>query len=120
MGDRGGTDEQAGAGPEAAGAAGEPAAGGGGGGGGGRGGGAPGAPAAGSPAWLDEEEMPAWLAFLEVSHLLERAVEQQLKLDAGLSHAQYEILSRLESAGGGAMRMSDLADVIIVSDRKSV
>ena len=76
---------------------------------------AAGSPAAGSPAWLDEEEMPAWLAFLEVSHLLERAVEQQLKQDAGLSHAQYEILSRLESADGGAMRMSDLADVIIVS-----
>src|ERR1035438_10686171 len=74
-----------------------------------------GSPTAGSPAWLDEEEMPAWLAFLEVSHLLERAVEQQLKRDAGLSHAQYEILSRLESADGGAMRMSDLADVIIVS-----
>jgi DNA-binding MarR family transcriptional regulator len=68
-----------------------------------------------SPAWLDEEEMPAWLAFLEVSHLLDRAIEQQLKRDAGLSHAQYEILSRLGSADGGAMRMSDLADVIIVS-----
>jgi DNA-binding MarR family transcriptional regulator len=115
MGDRGGTDEQAGAGPEAAGAAREPAAGAGVEAAGAMPAAAPGAPAAGSPAWLDEEEMPAWLAFLEVSHLLERAVEQQLKQDAGLSHAQYEILSRLESADGGAMRMSDLADVIIVS-----
>jgi DNA-binding MarR family transcriptional regulator len=59
--------------------------------------------------------MPAWLAFLEVSHRLERAIEQQLKRDAGLSHAQYEILSRLGSADGGAMRMSDLAEVVIVS-----
>ena len=71
--------------------------------------------AAAQPPWLDEEEMPTWLAFLEVSHLLDRVIEQQLKRDAGLSHAQYEILSRLESAEGGAMRMSDLADVIIVS-----
>jgi len=72
---------------------------------------------AGGPAqrWLDPAEMKAWLAFLEVSHLLERAIEQQLRQDAGLSHAQYEILSRLEAAGGGALRMSELADVIVVS-----
>ena len=49
--------------------------------------------------WLDPAEMAAWLAFLEVSHLLERAIEQQLRQDAGLSHAQYQILSRLEAAG---------------------
>ena len=60
--------------------------------------------------WLDPAEMAAWLAFLEVSHLLERAIEQQLRQDAGLSHAQYEILSRLEAADGGRLRMSELAD----------
>jgi DNA-binding MarR family transcriptional regulator len=59
--------------------------------------------------------MVAWLAFLEVSHRLDRVIEQQLRRDAGLSHAQYEILSRLESADGGQLRMSELADVIIVS-----
>ena len=64
--------------------------------------------------WLDEAEMAAWLAFLEVSHRLDRAIEHQLKQDADLSHAQYEILSRLEAAGG-RLRMSELADVIIVS-----
>lgn len=65
--------------------------------------------------WLDPAEMKAWLAFLEVSHLLERAIEQQLRQDADLSHAQYEILTRLEAAGGGRLRMSELADVIVVS-----
>ena len=65
--------------------------------------------------WLDPAEMAAWLAFLEVSHRLERAIEQQLRQDAGLSHAQYEILSRLEAADGGRLRMSELADVIVVS-----
>jgi DNA-binding MarR family transcriptional regulator len=59
--------------------------------------------------------MAAWLAFLEVSHRLDRVIEQQLRQDAGLSHAQYEILSRLEPAPGGRLRMSELADVIIVS-----
>ena len=65
--------------------------------------------------WLDPAEMKAWLAFLEVSHLLERAIEEQLRHDAGLSHAQYEILSRLGAADGGQLRMSGLADVIVVS-----
>jgi DNA-binding MarR family transcriptional regulator len=65
--------------------------------------------------WLDPAEMTAWLAFLEVSHLLDRAIEQQLRQDAGLSHAQYEILNRLAAARDGQLRMSDLADVIIVS-----
>ena len=59
--------------------------------------------------------MAAWLALLEVSHRLDRVIEQQLRQDAGLSHAQYEILSRLASAPAGRLRMSELADVIIVS-----
>ena len=62
--------------------------------------------------WLDPAEMAAWLAFLEVSHLLERAIEQQLRQDAGLSHAQYEILSRLEAAV--ARLKGELADQRIV------
>lgn len=70
---------------------------------------------AGPERWLGPAEMAAWLAFLEVSHLLDRKIEQQLKQDAGLSHAQYEILSRLEAAPGSQLRMSELADVIIVS-----
>ena len=47
--------------------------------------------------WLDDAEMAAWLAFLEVSHRLDRAIEQQLRRDAGLSHAQYEVLARLDA-----------------------
>jgi DNA-binding MarR family transcriptional regulator len=72
-------------------------------------------PAGAAERWLDPDEMAAWLAFLEVSHLLDRVIEQQLRQDAGLSHAQYEILSRLEAADGGRLRMSELADVIVVS-----
>jgi len=64
--------------------------------------------------WLDDAEMAAWLAFLEVSHRLDRAIEQQLRRDAGLSHAQYEVLARLDVAGG-QLRMSQLAEGIIVS-----
>src|ERR1700729_835083 len=65
--------------------------------------------------WLDPAEMAAWLALLEGSHLPGPAAGQKLRQDAGLSHAQYEILSRLEAADGGRLRMSELADVIVVS-----
>ncbi len=40
--------------------------------------------------------MAAWLAFLEVSHRLDRVIEHQLRQDAGLSHAQYEIRAYAE------------------------
>ncbi len=59
--------------------------------------------------------MAAWLGFLEVSQLLDRAIEQQLRDDAGISHAQFEVLNRLAAAGAGRLRMSELADVIVVS-----
>jgi DNA-binding MarR family transcriptional regulator len=68
-----------------------------------------------SAPWLNEAEMAAWLAFLQVSHLLERAIEQQLRADAGLSHAQYEVLSRLAAARHGQLRMNELADAVVVS-----
>lgn len=78
--------------------------------------GTPPAEGTGEPAapWLDDAEMTAWLSFLEVGHLLDRAIERQLRQDAGLSHAQYEVLARL-SARGGRMRMGDLAEGIVVS-----
>jgi DNA-binding MarR family transcriptional regulator len=75
----------------------------------------PGGPPSGAQRWLNPPEMAGWLAFLEVSHLLDRAIDQQLRQDAGLSHAQYEILGRLAAAEGGQLRMSELAEVIVVS-----
>src|SRR6201987_5914864 len=72
-------------------------------------------PTGAAERWLNPDEMAAWLAFLEVSHRLDRVIEQQLRRDAGLSHAQYEVLSRLEAAPGGPLRVSELAEVIIVS-----
>ncbi|GAA2371493.1 MULTISPECIES: MarR family winged helix-turn-helix transcriptional regulator [Streptomyces] len=63
--------------------------------------------------WLDEQEMAAWIAFLEVSHRVFRSVEAQLKEDEGLSHAQYEILVKLSAAGEAGLRMTVLADSLI-------
>jgi len=50
------------------------------------------------PKWLSAEEMRAWQAFLAAGALLDRRLDQQLKEEAGLPHAQYEILVRLAGA----------------------
>lgn len=67
------------------------------------------------PKWLDPEEMAAWRAFIEASSLLHRQLDQQLKEDSGLSHAQYEILVSLSGAPGGELRMTELAELLITS-----
>jgi DNA-binding MarR family transcriptional regulator len=65
--------------------------------------------------WLNEQEMAAWLAFLEASHRVFRSVERQLRDEAGLSHQQYEILVRLCDAAPDGLRMTELADALITS-----
>ncbi|MFG6193713.1 MarR family winged helix-turn-helix transcriptional regulator [Nonomuraea sp. JJY05] len=67
------------------------------------------------PRWLDATEMAAWRAFLSTAHLLERRIEEQLKAAAGLTHPQYEILTRLSDAPGRQMRMTELAKGVVVS-----
>ncbi|MCB5165765.1 MarR family transcriptional regulator [Streptomyces bambusae] len=65
--------------------------------------------------WLDPSEMRAWKAFLAAGALLNRRLDQQLKEDSGLSHAQYEILVRLSAHPDGELRMTELADALINS-----
>lgn len=65
--------------------------------------------------WLNESEMAGWQAYLFGSHLLERRIEEQTKRDAGLTHAQYEILVWLSNATCQRMRMTELARNVVVS-----
>jgi len=65
--------------------------------------------------WLNESELAAWMAYVTATHLLERRVEDQLKIDAALTHAQYEILAKLSQEPGGRIRMTELANRLIVS-----
>jgi DNA-binding MarR family transcriptional regulator len=67
------------------------------------------------PRWLDARELAAWEGFLAVSAILDRRLDQQLKNDAGLSHSQYEVLTRLSTAPGGELRMTELADAALTS-----
>ncbi len=61
------------------------------------------------PRWLDPDEKRAWNAFLSSHALLARRLDQQLKRDAGISHLQYEILTKLSAAPNRELRMAELA-----------
>ena len=65
--------------------------------------------------WLDADEQRTWRAFLEASQLLFERLDRQLQRDAGLSHADYEILARLSEADGQRLRMSELASCTLFS-----
>jgi DNA-binding MarR family transcriptional regulator len=67
------------------------------------------------PRWLDEREGRAWRNFLAIGGMLDRLVEQQLKEDAGLTHAQYAVLVWLSEAPGGEVRMTELAGRAVIS-----
>lgn len=67
------------------------------------------------PTPLDAEQLAAYFALMEVSSLLQHAVEQQLQADGGLSSVQFGILARLAEAAGGRRRMTDLADGVVYS-----
>jgi DNA-binding MarR family transcriptional regulator len=59
--------------------------------------------------------MAAWLNFLGASALLDRRLDQQLKHDTGLSHAQYDVLAKLSAEPTGEMHMHELAAAVYTS-----
>lgn len=59
--------------------------------------------------WLDDEEGKTWRSFLLASRLLLDQLERELKADAKLSFAYYEVMNRLAESPGRTMRMADLA-----------
>jgi DNA-binding MarR family transcriptional regulator len=65
--------------------------------------------------WLDADEQRTWRAFLEASQLLFERLDRQLQREAGLSHADYQILARLSGTDGQRLRMSELAEQTLFS-----
>jgi DNA-binding MarR family transcriptional regulator len=65
--------------------------------------------------WLNPREQRAWVTLVTATELLNRALDQQLRADAGLSHVQYGILARLVGAPDGSMRMQALAEAMGVT-----
>jgi DNA-binding MarR family transcriptional regulator len=64
---------------------------------------------------LNSEQLGAYFALMEVSSLLQYAVEEHLRADGDLSYVQFEILARLVDAPAGRLRMTDLADGVVYS-----
>lgn len=64
---------------------------------------------------LTERERGLWLAFIEASHLIERLLDQRLRVETGLGYGQFEILMRLDRTPGKRLRMSELADQAVTT-----
>ncbi|MET0190434.1 MAG: MarR family transcriptional regulator [Pseudonocardia sediminis] len=64
---------------------------------------------------VDPVQLGAYFALIEVSSVLRYAMEQQLREDAGLTFVQFQILRRLQLSTTGSLRMTDLADSIVIS-----
>ena len=58
---------------------------------------------------LTAAQRQAWIAYLRGSQLLDRAIDQQLRVDAELAHPEFEILARLSEAPQRRLRMGALA-----------
>ncbi|NJP32868.1 MarR family transcriptional regulator [Micromonospora sp. HSS6-12] len=52
---------------------------------------------------------------MEVSSLLQHAVDAHLRANGDLSYVQFQILARLTDAPEGRLRMTDLADGVVYS-----
>jgi len=59
--------------------------------------------------WLSPQEMRLWRAWLDVTWRVERAVSEQIRRDAGITHNEYGILTMLSQAPDRAARMSAIS-----------
>ena len=60
-------------------------------------------------------ELSAWRELLRVHSTLSRELDEELRRAHGLPLSSYDVLVNLESADGGQMRMSELADAVLLS-----
>lgn len=67
------------------------------------------------PRWLDDDEREAWIALMKVTTWLPQRLDAQLRRDAGVSLAEWHVLSWLSMSEGRTMRMSLLAGRATVS-----
>jgi DNA-binding MarR family transcriptional regulator len=65
-----------------------------------------------SPRWLSSGELDTWMNLTQLLMLLPSALDRQLREDAGIPHAYYQILASLSDRPDRAMRMTDLARLV--------
>ena len=64
------------------------------------------------PRWLSPVELDAWIALTQLLMLLPAAMDRQLREDAGIPHAYYQILAMLSDRPDRSVRMTDLARLV--------
>jgi DNA-binding MarR family transcriptional regulator len=69
----------------------------------------------GRPVLLDAEELDAWRGLLRAHSALTKALDAELVREHGLPLSSYEVLLFLADSSKGQMRMSDLADGVLLS-----
>jgi DNA-binding MarR family transcriptional regulator len=62
-----------------------------------------------SPRWLSKPQLDAWVNLAQLLMLLPTRLDRQLREEAGIPHAYYQMLALLSGEPGRAMRMTDLA-----------
>ena len=67
------------------------------------------------PVLLDADELAAWRGMLRVHARMTRALDAQLVSEHGLPLSSYEVLLFLVDAPEGRMRMSELAEGVLLS-----
>jgi DNA-binding MarR family transcriptional regulator len=64
--------------------------------------------------WFNDEELACWMAFLEMQKLLMETLDRELRDGAGVTLDDYDVLAQLSAAPGKRLRMSELADAVIM------
>ena len=65
--------------------------------------------------WLSAEQQKVWRNWLTASQLLEFTLNNELQESHGLTTSDYEILVRLSEAENRRIRMSELAEQVLIS-----
>ena len=65
--------------------------------------------------WLDELELRAWRSLLSAHRRLLQRLDAELQATQHMSASDYGVLVELSEAPDGAMRMSELADRLLLS-----
>jgi DNA-binding MarR family transcriptional regulator len=66
-------------------------------------------------ARLTTDELAAWRGFLQTHARLTRRLDEELRAAHDLPLTSYDVLVQLEGAPGRQMRMSELADAVLLS-----
>ena len=64
---------------------------------------------------LSDLELAAWTGFLRAHTKVTRTLDQELESECGLSLAQYDVLIQLARAPERRLRMTELADSVLLS-----